>query len=1205
MASVNSSVSGNLHIIKASAGSGKTYTLARTYIANLIGKPTGEIVVVKGKEYEKYTLRKGFNFHRHLLAITFTNKATNEMKERIIKQLYLLSKGEGEYVEDFGIMFDVESFDEVIAAAGKALGAILFDYSNFNVSTIDSFFQRVLRNFARELNHDYNYEVQIDEDYATSVAVHDFLLELGSPGAEHAAINSWVKDFIRNNIDNNKSWDFYGRSEDLQKYASIMYKEFFREKHDEIINYLKDIGNGETLSRIAQFRQVVAKERKRHENDFKSTILQYRDFFDNRNIDRAEIKAKLILRFYDRTFTEFKNEEGTLRKYANLPDALTTLVLRAPYVKKNFETLEDYEEDFKKLLNETVRHRDMALFYENILSNVWNLGLLGKINEKLEQYRKDSNSILIADTNDLIGKALESGAFFIYEHVGNQFSSYMIDEFQDTSKKQYSNFVPLLKDSLANGKNNLVIGDEKQSIYRFRNSDPSLLRDVIEQDFKGRVRNSILETNYRSYKAIVDFNNVLFESIIKEYKDHCPKLQSLINTYNNIEQEVHKVKKPGYVSVNLVPKIGGEVATREAIFSTLPLMINSMMGRGYKMSDIAILVNQKAHGAEIITQIMKYNESLTGADRKKRINVISSESLMLKNSPSVKLILSALRYLDVTQYQLPEDNDDGVTEEFAKFLKNRVREQRYYKILHDFMCKLQKANDLSSAGDLLCECVEQDHADNDNLDSKALLKKYSDATQNLMPDKVSQLSNLVNVVDRIIDQYILSGRRKDNKSELENSFMLAFVDVVYKFANRRNGGTIKEFLQYWDANVDKFTLGSTNSINAVNVMTIHKSKGLEFKCVIIPFANWKLDKMDDKFWIEKDQFLNECNIGIDEDLVPPLVPIGRGVLETTGLFSSIYNKEREDTIIDNLNKLYVAFTRPKEELHVFMCVPATVNLKGDQPIENIKTSSDLVVRFLPGMTIDNENLMMSDNYFDMCTSCDMEDDDDTDDTDNTDEESVEYKLHAITFSLGQPMTDPSDKDDSKDDPKDKPKSTTEPVMDYWVSQRILPVHVTTQNPSVSFKSEGLRMHAIFGMIKSERDFDMALRYADNNDMFNGNGYWTRERLIDLFQTIKSSHLMRSWFDDANICYNERNISCPSTSTKGEIEHNRPDRIVKLPNGEVIVIDYKFGYRRTHDVIELHKSQVKRYMQLLNQIGEQNVKGYVWYARSGMPPLQVL
>ncbi|MBP5688056.1 MAG: UvrD-helicase domain-containing protein, partial [Muribaculaceae bacterium] len=891
---------GTIKIIKASAGSGKTYNLARTYIANLIGVPTNNTVTVGGKEYEQFKLHNLPNHHRHLLAITFTNKATNEMKERIINELYLLSKNEGDYVKDFSIMFVGCSIDDVVAAARKALISMLFDYANFNVSTIDSFFQRVLRNFARELDHDYNYEVQIDHEYATSVAVHDFLLELGTTGNKNTTITQWVKDFIINNINKNKDWNFFGKTEGLQKFANNIYKEFFLEHQDEVIDYLKDIGQDGATPKLEQFKQYISAARESHQKDLDAVVGKYKDFFSSRGLELDDIKYALVKSFCDGTFTEFKDNPGTLKKYATLDNVLEEKIIK----KVAWSKLSSGDDEaFQQLVQETVDHYDIIVIYDSILKNIWNLGLLGKINEKLEQYRKDNNSILIADTNELIGKALKSGAFFIYEHVGTQFENYMIDEFQDTSKKQYSNFVPLLEEAIGDGKDNLIIGDEKQSIYRFRNSDPSLLRDKIEKDFAGRVCTNTLDTNYRSHKAIVEFNNELFSAMFNDMslRDNYPVL---IKTYNNIIQKVHKSDKPGRVEVNFVPNVNSETKTREAIFKTLPGLINSMLNRGYRMGDIAILVSSNDHGNQIIAEIMKYNE---GAGKNCPINVVSGDSLMLENSPSVKLILSALRFLEVTQYQLPEDNDDALTDEFTKFLEHRVNEQRYYKILHDFMARMQKSSDITSAGEILHDCVEEDHADNALLknDKHKQLTKYAHITQDLMPDKVAQLSNLVNVVDKIIAKYILT----NDASELENSYLMAFVDVVHGFSRRHNGGTIAEFLQYWDTMSSEFTLGSSGSIDAVNVMTIHKSKGLEFKCVIVPCANWPLNKMGNDFWIDKKQMLDNLDSfgeikNIDKAIVPPLLPIEMSKFKLASFFSKLYDDEYEKTLIDNINKLY-------------------------------------------------------------------------------------------------------------------------------------------------------------------------------------------------------------------------------------------------------------------------------------------------------------
>ncbi len=1169
---------GTIKIIKASAGSGKTYNLARTYIANLIGIPTGNKVTVDGKDYDQFTLRKMLNYHRHLLAITFTNKATNEMKERIIRELYLLSKSKGDYVHDFDIMFVNCTFHEVVAAAGKALSAILFDYANFNVSTIDSFFQRVLRNFARELDHDYNYELQLDQDYATEVAVHDFLLELGSTNSKHTAINNWVRDFIRNNISNNKDWNFFGKSDDLKAFAGNIYKEFFREHQDEIVKYLEDIGNGEVLSKVERFKKQIILARNSHQKGFSESIEKYHDFFTSRGLNESDLSRKTVLnKFYNGTFIRFvSSEEKTLRNYAAFPDVLTNKIIKKASRSK-LGTADD--EAFHQLVKETIYHYDMYLIYDSILKNIWNLGLLGKINEKLEQYRKDTNSLLIADTNDLIGKVLLSGAYFIYEHVGTQFNNYMIDEFQDTSKKQYSNFLPLLEESIARGNDNLIIGDEKQSIYRFRNSDPSLLRDEIEHDFAGRVGISSLDTNYRSFKAIVEFNNELFTAMVDDMKQTAT-FPLLIKTYNNITQKVYKSNNQGRVEVNFVPKVNSESQSRAAIIKTLPGLINSMLDRGYRMGDIAILVNMKEHGKEVIAEIMRYNESLRAGSIMRPINVISSESLMLENSPSVKLILSALRFLELTQYQVPEDSRETMSEEFAKFIDKRIAEQRYYKILHAFIVQYQKQGVMALPGEILHSCLEQDRSETNALSAIEKLKKYVNITDELMPDKGAQLSNLVNVVDKIIAKYLLT----ENNSELESSYLLAFVDVVHAFSRRTNGGTIAEFLQYWDTMSDKLTLGSSGSIDAVNVMTIHKSKGLEFKCVIIPFANWKLDKMDDVFWIDRKHFVKNLNVmtaikDIDENIVPPLVPIEMSKLQTTGLFSDIFDSEQEKSMIDNINKLYVALTRPKEELHVFACINTNADPTGQSPVVDFTTSSNLLLKFLPHLTINGEKMSMIER--DLNTSYASKEDDVHDDAEGSN------KLHTFTYCLGET------RDASADE---RETSHVIPVEDYWVSQDVLPVHVSMPGTNGTLRDEGLKMHSIFSMISSERDFDRVFNYARNHDLLSDNVYWTEERVSLLFNSIKGNTRLMEWFDNENICYNERNISFPTEA--GDIDHRRPDRIIKRSSGEMFIVDYKFGRNFTKETIAEHSSQVREYLHLMTQLGETDVKGYVWYTRSG-------
>ena len=332
---------------------------------------------------------------------------------------------------------------------------------------------------------------------------------------------------------------------------------------------------------------------------------------------------------------------------------------------------------------------------------------------------------------------------------------------------------------------------------------------------------------------------------------------------------------------------------------------------------------------------------------------------------------------------------------------------------------------------------------------------------------------------------------------------MAFVDVVHGFSRRHNGGTIAEFLQYWDSMSKKLTLGSSGSIDAVNVMTIHKSKGLEFKCVIVPFANWQLDKMDGVSWIDKNQIINnlsrlESIKDIDHDLLPPLVPIETSKLKSTGFLADIYDSEYEKSVIDNINKLYVALTRPKEELHVFALIGKNEVPNGKKVVKNISKCSHLLLRYLPQLNINGEKMAMSERDLDTCYA--------------TDEDLADgNKLHTYTFHLGELSA-------AGDDKKDK--SDVLSVRDYWVSSEVLPVHVSMHNTSGTLQDEGLKMHAMFSMIKGERDFDRAFNYALNQGLFSDNVYWTEERVRQLLESIKASEQLMQWFDDSNICYNE-------------------------------------------------------------------------------------
>ena len=494
-----------LLVIKASAGSGKTYTLAKLYIEQLL---------FHSNDNGKLTLRHQPDYHRHILAITFTNKATDEMKNRIVKELFILSQGvkDSEYYNYFSERCTEDALNGMQQAAREALVSILFNYSDFTVSTIDSFFQSILRRFARELDRDYNYEIQVDSDYAIAAAVHSFLLSLGRDARRagkprSTAIEQWVRDLISNKVEQNEDWNFY-KGTDLTSIAENIEKEIFSSRMKELRKYLSRTdqdGNIVTdLKKIQTFQQMLIKAREFYKDQYQNGYIgRMSDIMDRHGFNEDNLNKKQPL--YTFLLANKMQVEGS--KPSEILRNLTTENIDDKF-KGGYLPSASAAAEILQLANEVARSYDLWQLTGNIAKEVGKLGLLGAIDEKLEEYRKDSNTILIADTNqlisDIIGKDPDNSVPFIYERAGTWINHYLIDEFQDTSLKQYQNFLPLLFESLSHTDNNfnMLIGDGKQSIYRFRNADPAIFRDLIGIDFATKgLHEDTLPTNYRSLPA--------------------------------------------------------------------------------------------------------------------------------------------------------------------------------------------------------------------------------------------------------------------------------------------------------------------------------------------------------------------------------------------------------------------------------------------------------------------------------------------------------------------------------------------------------------------------------------------------------------------------------------------------------------------------------------------------------------------------------
>ena len=1183
---------GNLLVLKASAGSGKTYNLALQYIKHLLFTTVDDgsrRLVPRRAEGDSRIL----NAHRQLLAITFTNKATDEMKERIVDELYHLSQPDMEskylqgFVDETGL-----TGDKVRALARQALFELMFDYSNFNVSTIDSFFQSILRNFARELNRDYNYDIQLEEDYAVRVAVHNFLLSLGREG-KPTQVDLWVKEYQRHMMRgdaDSKNWKFFDDAGDLNKFAKQINSELFRSRMGDIRRYLGNTdeeGFHSDFTAIRRFKQVMHGLVERCDVDIAaslehiksvlqplaSTLWSGRTFHTLLNKQEPEpLKEK---------GWEVINEKKILNQFGkNKPDGATVELL-------------------ENLVKEHFKAQHVASFFRHIEDNLGLLGLLAMIDLFLEDYRHENNAILIGDTNELIGTVLDSGSDFVYERVGTTIAHFMIDEFQDTSAKQYENFRGLLHESLASGHFNMLIGDAKQSIYRFRNADPTVFRERVGADFVGDILVGDMggggavtdgprpsSVNYRSSRGIVEFNNSLFEYVRDVY---CAGNSTVATTYHDVLQacpaNVDADKLPGYVRLYMgnysrltagdeladpAPAADGE-SDNSDVLDVLPQLLLRLHER-YDWGRIGILVYRNKEGDQVVDCILNHNKQ---AAPDQQISIISGESLLLNNSPIIRRIIAMLRYIDISQYGTEDeeapDNDDATMpaeDDVARRIRRkRMSDRRLYTALNDFVHAISAHPDASPAehGAMLVESFER----NPMADSLTEEQNADNNLDGLLPP-AGELTTLVSIVETIIAHF-KHGASSADDVDRETAFLYAFQDTVMQFSAQRNGGSVREFLKFWDEKMGTLAVSGASSGDAINIMSIHKAKGLEFDCVILPFADWEIDdnSRERHYWMPREEFVDVmANVmpscpDCPADIVPPLLHVDKKA--TVGLLSDgmlgeksrkFVEKQVDDVLIDNLNKTYVAMTRPRTELHIFAS-------------DKAGSVGALLQEFAKhgGMMTP---VVGVDGWYETGTFSTVDD-----------------------FAALEKKKRESDASQPQDD---SPIGRGE-ITGYTVNDIPLNLHVRMDQLSTPAVKAGLRLHSLLSRIHDRNDVERVIDQGIKHGLITDDaddpcGMASVEAHVRR-PVMDSGCRVAAWFDPVNVVYSERTITLASDSLwdAGGVQNLRPDRIVRLPGGELLVIDYKSGERND----KKYCSQVNRYIaQLRLLFPNVPIAGRIWY-----------
>ncbi|GHS85659.1 DNA helicase [Bacteroidia bacterium] len=988
-----------IQVYKASAGSGKTFRLTIEYIKLLLSKP---------------------HAHRHILAVSFTNKATNEMKQRILSELYGMAyhcKHSDSYLNEilnegiyngYTIVHPEESV--IRQKAKEALNELIYDYNRFYVETIGSFYQRVLRNMAKELGIGSFFNLEIDYRKAIEQAITDFLKQLTEQSESLDWLSRWFNDKF---ADEQKIARF---EDEIKSTANLVINEIFLAKRDRIIPFFEDKNSVET------YIQMLKQGKQASQAD------------DN---------------------------------------------------KTNFNS------------------------YDLLLRNIRTMALLAEILEQMQRTNHEQNRMLLADTDVLIHRMIETNDTpFIYEKIGSQLHHILIDEFQDTSDMQWSNFKLLLEENIAKATSNLIVGDVKQAIYRFRNSNWETLNKIETMFPAGNVAVQSLVQNRRTDGVIVNFNNRLFSALIPllttEFEQRLqaqrPELQEVLQTaYSTVNQSVDKHKEDsGFVEVQWVDKNGRKSGQTAAIIEH----VLRLKAAGINASDIMILVRNNMHISKLAGAFEAYKQEhpeLTASDRP-YLTILSNEAFELAASEAVRLIIDALLVI-----QTPQDTI-------------AVAQLAYH---YQRFCDVHYA--------LTATFFERPKAESGGI-------PFAEGLPSAFVDQLTEMATmpLYELVEMLI---VLFGLHKD-KSQQE--FLFSFLDEVKAFTTDNNTD-IAAFLSHWQTllHTKKIEISAQNQ--GVRAMSIHKSKGLEFHTVIVPFCEWTLtNKHTQKsfVWHEggKDNLFEKM----------PIIALPYDAIMNDSVFRSVYQEETMRQWVDNLNILYVALTRPKHNLIVLA--------------DYVKQSTTTAIsEFIKTVILDG----------------------------NTKEKY--YRCGHLIPSVDERQND--------DDGNVFTQSAMPETVDFSVKTKQLNFYLSPEAKSLARQSviesdikkqRGLLCHALLQAITTAQDIPQAVTQLTEQGLLpasetNDYRQWL-ERLC-------ANDAVKNWFSGDYTVFKEQDIIFKDTEF-GRLTKKRPDRVMLSTDGRLIIVDYKTG-----EPDEQYRKQIRHYARLLSQIYSNDkvaMEAYLWY-----------
>ena len=1090
-----------LRLVRASAGSGKTFSLTAHFLVLLFS---------------------GAGKYREILAVTFTNKATAEMKDRILNSLEELAKSGYENSKFSSVLkqsYPNLSDQDIRVKATEIYSSILHDYSRFSVTTIDRFVQQLIRSFAFELNLDSGYKLEMNQEKVKDELIKALNLHLEND----PDLLEWVTNLAIDRISDGKDWDYHRALKDLAN-------EIFKERYYPFQEAMLAMGN-EQGKEFNSLREIVAAGIKNFNNSVLEKTKHIKKIFDESGILQDELnrKSNHPLLKLDKILNEDFSHVLSLSKLVDDFDQWPHGSMKDTSGIRNL--YENLNPEIKTLLALFTAGSEQYETYIAISKNSSYLRLMQGMADLLKNYRSENRTLLISDAQQLLKGITGSDSdnpSFIWEKTGNKFKHFLFDEFQDTSTFQWMNFLPLIKNAIAEStgqqSEHLVVGDVKQSIYRWRNGDWRILHNNLRNDLLAEnVNEENLEFNRRSSENIIRFNNFLYSKLprilqqllngvfTETARDYLHEVWELENSHliekayeGSFQNLTEHTLSGGKIEIKFFSKDeeqdDDEDDSRAAAYA-IERLIN-LLEAGIFMRDIGILVRKNSEAEQILACIFrKDNQQRLSRAAGKTFQVISGEALKIINNPAVQLLVSTFRMLSV------HEQESGIFKTECARLWHQIRQPQ------------NETLDVES---------------NEWID--LAIKNISDLSHILPPRLCKEFNSFRQLpINELAEKLICIYELGINNGTVHIPFLLAFRDQIVLFSAGGDQG-IAAFLEWWETEGSVKALPSSQNQDAVQVMTVHKSKGLEFRAVIIPFVNWKLNISSG--FNKKLLWVDAKAAGFERFNSLP-VDYNKGLAST--VFAENYYEEMLLNYMDVINTLYVATTRAKD----YLCIVCPTTPKKQPKTGPINDIQFLLSELLLSLGVNDPEFINDDDG---------------------------------NFVFGEIPPNPGIYPAIEDEHL---------IIDNYQINELLTERFkrNSQNQLLWFNAsqrKGVVLHELLESINSLENLDKLIDEKVQEGLIRET---EKEEIRSAVKDVLMQEEISFWFTTAKSVISEKDIILDSGIVK------RPDKLFVFEDYAVL-LDFKFGAEQNK-----YLGDIQLYRDSLMKMGEfKEVHAYLWYAQ---------